>query len=70
MCERGKGEEGEKSSSFMGKGLKRGWRYRRERGRRGITGGITGGNCRVDCGRRKMTWGSHMSEKQKRKGKK
>jgi hypothetical protein len=31
-------------------------------------GGFYGGNRRIDGGRRKMTWGSHTSERKKKRG--
>jgi hypothetical protein len=56
------GETGEGLGGFVGRASRE---RERSRNGRGVTGGINGGNARVDGERREMTWGSHTSEKKK-----
>jgi hypothetical protein len=66
LSEGKRGGNGEGFGGFVGRAS-----TERERSRngRGVTGGINGGNARVDGERREMTWGSHTSEKKRREGK-
>jgi hypothetical protein len=62
----GKGEEtGEGLGGFVGRASRE---RERSRNGRGVTGGINGGNARVDGERREMTWGPTRQRKKKGEG--